>query len=83
MQHSTSLSSFKALEKETQEIEAQIAALRDKLVQLRRQEGEQEVRDYLLKDKGGVDVKLSSLFGESNELFVAHFMGQVFTSLVL
>src|SRR5690348_5528718 len=55
--------------------EKQIADLTKKLIQLKRELGEIEVQDYLFKESGGGDVKLSTLFGDREELIIAHFMG--------
>lgn len=85
----TSTSSFISPEPETeiQEIERQINDLRKRLIELKRQQQENITSDYLFKgsivkicsdlksDQGGKDRKLSSLFGESQELIIAHFMG--------
>ena len=60
---------------EIQEIENQIQKLKDKLIHLKRQETPVEARDYLLKGRASQDTRLSKLFGEREELLVAHFMG--------
>lgn len=62
--------------KEVAKTEKQLMKLRDKLGKLRRKESSRKVNDYTLKDPNGNPVKLSSLFGDKDDLIIIHNMGK-------
>lgn len=66
----------KRLEKQVRTLERQIVQLRKKALGLRRKLAYQEVRDYALKGWDGEEVRLSSLFGDKQDLLVIHNMGR-------
>ena len=61
--------------KQIEALEEKIKSSKQELALLRRKAPPTPVEDYLLKDSFGNSVKLSSLFGEKNELIVVHNMG--------
>ena len=62
--------------KELAKAEKQLMKLREKLGKLRRQATTHKVNDYTLKDPNGNPVKLSSLFGDKDDLIIIHNMGK-------
>lgn len=66
----------KGLEKQIRTLEKKIVQLRKKALGLRRKQAYQEVRDYALKAWDGREVRLSSLFGDKQDLLVIHNMGR-------
>ena len=61
--------------KEQDLIMAEIEAAKQKLVEFRKRQPMEEVKDYVFKDSDGHDVKLSDLFGDKKDLIVVHNMG--------
>lgn len=57
-------------------LEKQLQEMRKELVKLKLQQPREEVRDYELTGRDGEKVKLSQLFGASDELIVIHNMGK-------
>ena len=57
-------------------LEGEIKAAREKVTSLRKAGGGEKVADYTLRDADGKSVKLSDLFGTSDELMVIHNMGK-------
>ena len=58
------------------ELEAQTAALREKIAELRRSQEPEQVADFELKTANGESIRLSQLFAGKKELFVVHNMGR-------
>jgi predicted dithiol-disulfide oxidoreductase (DUF899 family) len=56
--------------------EADLAAARKKLVELRSAQPAKEVTDYTLSTPDGSPVPLSEFFGDKNDLIVVHNMGK-------
>lgn len=57
-------------------LEEEIRTAKMKLSQLRKKQEPKAIEDYTFKSKEGKDIKLSSLFGDSNELMIIHNMGK-------
>lgn len=73
----TSMSETAALLGEIDEVEQQIAALKTRAADLRRQVRPTPVKDHTLAYAGsGVKVRLSELFGDKSDLIVIHNMGR-------
>lgn len=66
----------KKIETEIKEIETNLQKLRKKKIELNSKLADMEVKDYILKDRDGNDVKLSEMFGEKNHLILVHNMGR-------
>ncbi|HMQ70231.1 MAG TPA: DUF899 family protein [Ignavibacteria bacterium] len=64
------------IEKEIQEIDKQIETIRKKRIELNSRLAEMSVKDYILKDRNGKDVKLSEMFGAGKNLILVHNMGK-------
>lgn len=64
------------LEKEIGLLEEEITAKKEKLAELRRQLPPVKFNDYTFRDASGKEVKLSEMFGSSNELMLVHNMGK-------
>jgi predicted dithiol-disulfide oxidoreductase (DUF899 family) len=64
-----------ATAKQVEALEDQIREAKKKLASLRRKVPPRKVKDYVLKDSLGRNVKLSELFGDRDELIVVHNMG--------
>ena len=65
------------LEHEISRTRQEIIRNKEKLSRLARRLPKEEIKkDYSLKDWNGHDVKLSKLFGESNDLILVHNMGR-------
>ena len=62
--------------KELAKAEKQLIKMREKIGNLRRKVTKQKVSDYTLKDPNGIPVKLSSLFGDKDDLIIVHNMGK-------
>lgn len=63
------------IDREIFEEEKKLVDLQKRIVQLRKRRKHELVKDYILKDLDGNEVKLSSLFGDMNDLIVVHNMG--------
>jgi len=61
---------------EIQTLESEILEKKQKLAELRRSLPKQEIEDYELKSRDGRTLKLSEVFGESNQLILVHNMGK-------
>jgi predicted dithiol-disulfide oxidoreductase (DUF899 family) len=57
-------------------LERQIMEMKQELARLRREATPEEVEDYVLLGPGGEEVRLSQLFGESDDLILVHNMGR-------
>lgn len=66
----------KNIEKEIGGIEKEIEALRKKKIELNSKLAAMEVKDYVLKDREGKDVKLSEMFAGKDHLILVHNMGK-------
>src|SRR6188508_1876436 len=66
----------KKVEEELQEIEKKIEEMRKKRIELNSKLAEMDVKDYILKDREGKDVKLSEMFGDNEHLILVHNMGK-------
>ena len=55
--------------------EKELLELRQKVLSLRKAASPQTIEDYLLADTNGKEVRLSSLFGDAQDLIVIHNMG--------
>lgn len=58
------------------DLEKQIEGLKKQLVELRKKEQRQAVRDYEFQLPGGGTANLSDFFGDKQDLIVVHNMGQ-------
>jgi predicted dithiol-disulfide oxidoreductase (DUF899 family) len=65
-----------AIEQRVERAERELLTKKDELLQLRKKLPKQHVKDYILKDQAGRKVKLSSIFGASDELILVHNMGR-------
>lgn len=59
-----------------QQLEAEIKTKKEELLILKKEQKAEEIEDYTLTTADGNSVKLSSLFGDSDELLVIHNMGK-------
>lgn len=66
----------KAIEKEIEDIDNQIEEIRKKKIELNSRLARMDVKDYILKDRQGNDVKLSELFEDKDYLITIHNMGK-------
>ena len=66
----------KKIEEELQMIEKRIEEMRKKKIELNSKLAEMDVKDYILKDRDGNDVKLSEMFGDKDHLILVHNMGR-------
>lgn len=64
------------IDRQVDELECQLQEIKRRLADLRRQRPPEEIGDYTLRDAGGREVMLSSLFGDRGELILVHNMGQ-------
>jgi predicted dithiol-disulfide oxidoreductase (DUF899 family) len=62
-------------DEEIDRLEYQIEELKRQVARLRRTRQREVVRDYALRDRNGVEVHLSDLFGDRAELILVHNMG--------
>lgn len=53
-----------------------ISSARKKLIKLNSKIGKMDVQDYTLKDTSGMEVKLSEMFGDKENLILVHNMGK-------
>jgi len=58
------------------ELEQQIIESKKKLSELRKQLPKKQIEDYIFTDKNDHKIKLSEMFGDSNELLLVHNMGK-------
>ena len=63
------------LQKEINALEEELIKKRERLIALKKQLPQEEVRDYALKSASGKDVRLSEMFGNHEDLIVIHNMG--------
>ncbi|HMQ79992.1 MAG TPA: DUF899 family protein [Ignavibacteria bacterium] len=63
-------------DKKLRKISAEIAELRKKYIKVSAKQAKLDVADYVLKDTGGNDVKLSEMFGDKENLILIHNMGK-------
>ena len=63
------------IDSELQEAEKELVNLRKRILDLQKQRKHALVKDYILFDLDGAKLKLSSLFGEMNDLIIVHNMG--------
>ena len=68
--------SYGAQQKQIDELAKQVTAIRAKMNELRRSQPPEVVKDYEFPTSTGEKAKLSSLFGDKNDLFVVHNMGR-------
>lgn len=66
----------KSAKSELTKAEKQLMKAREKVNQLRKKMTSHKVSDYTLKDPQGNPVKLSSLFGDKDDLIIVHNMGK-------
>lgn len=64
------------IESELQDLEKQIETMRKKKIELNSKLADMEVKDYILKDRDGKEVKLSEMFGDKKNLILVHNMGK-------
>lgn len=64
------------IEGELQDLEKQIETIRKKKIELNSKLADMEVKDYILKDRNGKEVKLSEMFGDKKNLILVHNMGR-------
>ncbi|MBK8549675.1 MAG: DUF899 family protein [Ignavibacteria bacterium] len=64
------------IEGELQDLEKQIETMRKKKIELNSKLAEMDVKDYILKDRDGKDVRLSEMFGNKKNLILIHNMGK-------
>lgn len=67
---------IKVIEGELQDIEKKIEVMRKKRIELNSKLAGMDVKDYILKDRDGKDVRLSEMFGDKNFLILVHNMGR-------
>ncbi|MDH3216460.1 MAG: DUF899 family protein [Candidatus Krumholzibacteria bacterium] len=65
-----------AFDKELADAEKDLLERKKRLAELRKDRPQEDIKDYTLKNFGGEEVTLSSLFGHSDELLVIHNMGR-------
>lgn len=65
-----------ALARQLAQAEKDLARQKAKVLKLRRKIAGEKVEDYVLRDKGGKAIKLSSLFGKKDDLILVHNMGK-------
>lgn len=63
-------------DKKLKKISDEIAKLRKKYIKQISKQAEMNVNDYILKNRDGIDVKLSELFGNNDYLILIHNMGK-------
>jgi predicted dithiol-disulfide oxidoreductase (DUF899 family) len=63
-------------EKRLKKLEEEISAARKKMVKLLSKQAKMDVKDYVLKDRDGKDVKLSEMFQDKDNLILIHNMGK-------
>lgn len=64
------------IDRQVDELEYQLQDLKRRVAELRRQRAPEEVGDYTFRDARGREVKLSSLFGDRDEMILIHNMGR-------
>ena len=69
MSHDTLMAELRATYEELQQV-------RQKMNDLNRRLGGETVEDYTLKDRDNLPVRLSSLFGDKDDLIIVHNMGK-------
>ncbi|MDX9858718.1 MAG: DUF899 family protein [candidate division Zixibacteria bacterium] len=72
----TPAASKAALASQLQKAEKDLEKMKNKVLKLRRKISGEQVEDHPLRDKGGETVRLSSLFGNNDDLIVVHNMGK-------
>lgn len=72
----SSASSTEKNEKKLRKITEEIADLRKKYIKVISRLAEADVKDYILKDVEGNDIKLSEMFGDNEYLILVHNMGK-------
>lgn len=63
-------------EKKLKRLEEEIRHARKKIVKILSKQAKMDVEDYALKDRNSADVKLSSMFGDKENLILVHNMGK-------
>lgn len=63
------------MDKDIQKLEMQIYKMKSKLATMRKKGSLIEIKDYVLQNSKGKDVRLSELFGKSSEMILVHNMG--------
>lgn len=64
------------IERQISQLEKQIRDMQKKAAQLRRTRPPEETQDYTFYGPGGVEIKLSDLFGHHKDLILIHNMGK-------
>ncbi|MBS1517151.1 MAG: DUF899 family protein [Bacteroidetes bacterium] len=67
---------IKTTEEQLTELDKEIELLRKKRIELNSKLAHMEVKDYLMKDRNGNEVKLSEMFGDNKYLILIHNMGK-------
>lgn len=63
------------IDHEIVELQNQVEAAKQRLLEARRRRPKELVKDYVLQDADGADVRLSELFGDKPDLILIHNMG--------
>jgi predicted dithiol-disulfide oxidoreductase (DUF899 family) len=64
------------LEKKLKKLDGEMAKNRKKMIKINGKLAKKEVQDYAFKDRDGIEVKLSQMFGDKDDLIVIHNMGK-------
>lgn len=63
------------IDREISDLQHEVEAAKQRLLEARRKRPKEVVSDYVLKDIDGSDVRLSELFGDKRDLILIHNMG--------